>query len=70
MCPIEDRRRLDATREGMAQGFSLGSYCPVDLHAATWDRSGSACISPENLKRFARIFAGREPTPVERAPMA
>jgi len=26
LCPIEDRRGLDSTREGMAQGFSLGNY--------------------------------------------
>jgi hypothetical protein len=25
LCPIDDRRGLDSTREGMAQGFSLGS---------------------------------------------
>jgi hypothetical protein len=26
LCPIEDRRRLDSCREGMQEGFSLGSY--------------------------------------------
>jgi hypothetical protein len=26
LCPIEDRRRLDSTREGMIEGFSVGSY--------------------------------------------
>jgi len=26
LCPIEDRRRLDSSREGMLEGFSLGSY--------------------------------------------
>ena len=26
LCPIEDRRRLDSCREGMLEGFSLGSY--------------------------------------------
>jgi hypothetical protein len=26
LCPIEDRRGLDSTREGVVQGFSLGSY--------------------------------------------
>jgi hypothetical protein len=26
LCPIEDRRGLDSSREGMMQGFSLGSY--------------------------------------------
>ena len=26
LCPIEDRRRLDSSREGMLAGFSLGNY--------------------------------------------
>jgi hypothetical protein len=26
LCPIEDRRQLDSTRDGMLEGFSLGSY--------------------------------------------
>jgi hypothetical protein len=26
LCPIEDRRRLDSSREGMVEGFSLGNY--------------------------------------------
>ena len=26
LCPIEDRRRLDSSREGMIEGFSVGSY--------------------------------------------
>ena len=26
LCPIEDRRRLDSSREGMLEGFALGSY--------------------------------------------
>ena len=26
LCPIEDRRRLDSSREGMLEGFSLGNY--------------------------------------------
>ena len=26
LCPIEDRRKIDSTREGMLEGFSLGSY--------------------------------------------
>jgi hypothetical protein len=25
LCPVEDRRRIDSTREGMIEGFSLGS---------------------------------------------
>jgi hypothetical protein len=26
LCPIEDRGRLDSSRDGMMQGFSLGTY--------------------------------------------
>ena len=26
LCPIEDRRQFDSSREGMLEGFSLGSY--------------------------------------------
>jgi hypothetical protein len=26
LCPIEDRRGLDSIREGLMEGFSLGSY--------------------------------------------
>jgi hypothetical protein len=26
LCPIEDRRELDSTREGMMQGLSLASF--------------------------------------------
>ncbi len=25
LCPVEDRRRIDSTREGMIEGFGLGS---------------------------------------------
>jgi hypothetical protein len=39
LCPIEDRRRLDSAREGMLEGFSLGSYLLlVDLHRAALSR--------------------------------
>ena len=26
LCPIEDRRRLDSSREGMFEGLSIGNY--------------------------------------------
>ena len=33
LCPIEDRRRLDSSREGMMEGFSLGKLpAPGRLH--------------------------------------
>jgi hypothetical protein len=34
LCPIEDRRRLDSSREGMLEGFSLGSYLLLVDHPA------------------------------------
>src|SRR5271157_1456914 len=39
LCPIEDRRALDSPREGMLEGFSLGSY--LALHHVP-DLGGSA----------------------------
>ena len=32
LCPIEDRHNLDSPREGMLEGFSLGSYLPLCAH--------------------------------------
>ena len=29
LCPVEDRRWIDSTREGMLEGFALGSYLPL-----------------------------------------
>ncbi|HKI16275.1 MAG TPA: hypothetical protein VKA15_00265, partial [Isosphaeraceae bacterium] len=52
LCPIEDRRRLDSSREGMLEGFSLGSYLLlvylllVDYTGRLF-RDGKAAISRE-----------------------
>jgi REP element-mobilizing transposase RayT len=47
LCPIEDRRGLDSTREGMFQGLSLGNYfLLVDL-SGRLVREGKAMISVE-----------------------
>ena len=32
LCPIEDRRRLDSSREGMIEGLSVGSFQGVALY--------------------------------------
>ena len=44
LCPIEDRRGLDSTREGMMQGFSLGSYVQLVDYARRLFRQGKASI--------------------------
>jgi hypothetical protein len=45
LCPIEDRRRIDSTREGMIEGFSLGSYLLLVDYSGRLFREGKALIS-------------------------
>jgi hypothetical protein len=40
--PIEDRRRLDSSREGMLEGLSLGSYLLVVAYTGRLFREGKA----------------------------
>ena len=47
LCPIEDRRRLDSAREGMVEGFSLGSYLQLVDYTARLYRAGKAAVSRE-----------------------
>ena len=47
LCPIEDRRRLDSAREGMVEGFSLGSYLQLVDYTARLYREGKAAVSRE-----------------------
>jgi hypothetical protein len=47
LCPIEDRRGLDSTREGMMQGISLGSYVKLVDYTGRLFRQGKASISAE-----------------------
>jgi len=47
LCPIEDRRRIDSTREGMLEGFSLGSYLLLVDYSGRLFREGKATISRE-----------------------
>jgi hypothetical protein len=42
LCPIEDRRRLDASREGMISGLSLGSYLLLVDFTARLYQKGAA----------------------------
>jgi REP element-mobilizing transposase RayT len=55
LCPIEDRRRMDSTREGMLEGFSLGSYLLLVDYSGRLFREGKAMISRELVETFARI---------------
>jgi hypothetical protein len=45
LCPIEDRRRLDSSREGMVEGFSLGNYLLLVNYTGRLFREGKATIS-------------------------
>jgi REP element-mobilizing transposase RayT len=47
LCPIEDRRRLDSSREGMLEGLSLGSYLLLVDYTGRLFREGKAAISAE-----------------------
>src|SRR5262245_45466634 len=47
LCPIEDRRRLDSSREGMLEGFSLGSYLLLVDYTGRLYRDGKAVLSRE-----------------------
>jgi hypothetical protein len=55
LCPIEDRRRLDSKREGMIEGFSLGSYLLVVDYTGRLFREGKANISAELVGVFDRL---------------
>ena len=47
LCPIEDRRQLDSSREGMLEGFPLGSYLLLVDYTGRLFREGKAAISRE-----------------------
>ena len=55
LCPIEDRRRFDSSREGMFEGFSLGSYLQLVDYTGRILRVGKAAISAELAGIFDRI---------------
>ena len=55
LCPIEDRRGLDSIREGMMQGFSLGSYVQLVDYTGRVFRQGKASISSELAGIFERL---------------
>jgi hypothetical protein len=55
LCPIEDRRGLDSSREGMITGFPLGSYVGLVGYTARLFRPGKATISAELAGIFDRL---------------
>jgi hypothetical protein len=60
LCPIEDRRRLDSNREGMMQGFRLGSYVNLVEYAGRLFRPGRASISEEMVGIFERLWCSAQ----------
>ena len=55
LCPIEDRRGLDSTREGMIQGFPLGSCVKLVDYTGRLFRQRKASISAELAGIFERL---------------
>ena len=55
LCPIEDRRSLDSSREGMLEGFSLGSYLLLVDYTGRLFRRGKAALSREVAEIFERL---------------
>ncbi len=60
LCPIEDRRALDSPREGMLEGFSLGSYLLLVDYTGRLFREGKAVISRQVAEIFERLGSSAE----------
>ena len=60
LCPVEDRRRLDSSREGMIEGFSLGNYLLLVDYTGRLFREGKAAISAELAGIFERLGSNAE----------
>ena len=60
LCPIEDRRRLDSTREGMIEGFSLGNYLLLVDYTGRLCREGKARMSRELAGILERLGSNAE----------
>jgi hypothetical protein len=60
LCPVEDRRRIDSTREGMIEGFSLGSYLLLVDYTARLFRGGKATLSRELAEILDRLHTSAE----------
>ncbi len=60
LCPVEDRRRLDSSREGMVEGFSLGNYLLLVEYTGRLFREGKAVVSAELAGIFERLGINAE----------
>ena len=60
LIPIEDRRRLDSTREGMLAGFTLGNYLMLVEHTGRLLRDGKASITAEVSDILGRLGSSAE----------
>jgi REP element-mobilizing transposase RayT len=55
LCPLEDRRGQGSTREGMLEGFSLGSYLLLVDYTSRLCRQGKARVSRELTSILDRL---------------
>jgi hypothetical protein len=55
LIPIEDRRSIDSTREGMLSGFTLGNYLMLVEFTGRMVRNGKVSISSDLADIFARM---------------
>ena len=55
LCPIEDRRRIDSSREGMFEGLSIGNYLLLVDYTGRLFREGKASISADLARILERI---------------
>jgi hypothetical protein len=55
LCPIEDRRRIGSSREGMFEGLSIGSYLLLVDYTGRLFREGKARVSAELAGILDRI---------------
>src|SRR4029077_10335730 len=60
LCPIEDRRGLDSPREGMVEGFSLGSYLLLVDYTGRLFRDKKAVLSRELAEILDRLGTSAE----------
>ena len=60
LSPIEDRRELDSSREGMFVGFSLGSYLLLVDYTGRLFREGKTAISADLAGIFERLGTNAE----------
>jgi hypothetical protein len=60
LIPIEDRRQLDSTREGMLAGFTLGNYLMLVEYTGRLLREGKASIPSEVAGIFERLGSSAE----------